>query len=66
MNNIKIVYCKDCIYNVANWNKSEIHNDELNNTDYTDITCDYSMTDGMEADDFCSHGKRVDEILGEE
>ena len=51
----KIVRCKDCIHNGKNW----VH-DEYDGTDYTDITCDYFMTDGMEPNDFCSYGKRYD------
>lgn len=46
-----VVRCKDCIHNVANWN-----HDELDETDYTDITCDFFMTDGMEPNDYCSYG----------
>lgn len=49
----KVVTCKDCAYNVAN--RLE---DPLDITDYTDIVCDYFMTDGMSANDYCSHGKR--------
>ena len=50
---IDIVRCKDCIHNVSNW-----QHDGLDSTDYTDITCDYFMTDGISADDFCSYGER--------
>ena len=47
-----VVRCKDCKYNVANMEK-----DPLDMTDYTDIVCAYFMTDGMEANDFCSKGE---------
>lgn len=50
---VEVVRCKDCKHNVANW-----EHDELDIGDYTDITCDYFMTDGMEADDYCSRGER--------
>lgn len=50
---VDVVRCRDCKHNVANWD-----HDELDVTDYTDITCDFFMTDGMEPDDFCSHGER--------
>ena len=50
---VEVVRCKDCKHNVANW-----EHDELDISDYTDITCDYFMTDGMEADDYCSYGER--------
>lgn len=53
---VEVVRCKDCKHNVANW-----QHDELNATDYTDITCDYFMTDGMGANDFCSYGERKGE-----
>lgn len=55
----KITRCKDCIHNVGNWN-----HDELDDTDYTDITCDYFMTDGMEPNDFCSYGKSIQKMEG--
>lgn len=48
-----VVYCKDCVYNVANMEK-----DPLDATDYTDIVCTLFMTDGMEPHDFCSRGIR--------
>ena len=50
---VEVVRCKDCKHNVANW-----QHDELDIGDYTDIVCDYFMTDGMEANDYCSHGER--------
>lgn len=50
------VRCKDCKHNVANWK-----HDELDATDYTDIVCDYWMSDGLEPDSFCSRGERVTE-----
>jgi hypothetical protein len=49
-----VVYCKDCKYNVAN----SIH-DPLDITDYTDITCEYFMTDGMLPNDYCSQGVKI-------
>ena len=52
---VPVVRCKDCKHNVANRN-----HDELDATDYSDITCDYFMTDGMHPDDFCSYGGRRD------
>ena len=51
---VEVVRCKDCKHNVANW-----QHEELDGTDYTDITCDYFMTDGMHGDDFCSYGERI-------
>lgn len=51
-----VVFCKDCKHNVAN----AIH-DPLDITDYTDIVCEYFMTDGMSPDDFCSNGIKMDE-----
>jgi hypothetical protein len=50
---VEVVRCCDCKHNVANW-----QHDELDIEDYTDIVCDYFMTDGMEANDYCSHGER--------
>ena len=50
---VQVVRCKDCKHNVANW-----EHDELDMTDYTDIVCDFFMTDGMSPNDFCSHGER--------
>ena len=47
------VRCKDCKYNVANMKP-----DPLDMADYSDITCSYFMTDGMNSDDFCSYGER--------
>lgn len=52
---VEVVRCKDCKFNVAN-----MKNDPLDATDYSDITCSYFMTDGMEADDFCSLGEKMD------
>lgn len=49
-----VVFCKDCKYNVAN----SIH-DPLDITDYTDITCEYFMTDGISPDDYCSQGVKI-------
>ena len=51
---VEIVYCKDCKYNVAN-----SKHDPLDITDYTDITCEYFMTDGMSPNDFCSQGVKI-------
>jgi hypothetical protein len=56
---VEVVRCKDCKHNVANW-----QHDELDIEDYTDIVCDYFMTDGMEANDYCSHGERRDDNEG--
>jgi hypothetical protein len=53
---VEVVRCKDCKHNVANWK-----HDTYDATDYTDITCDYFMTDGMEATDFCSHGEKKEQ-----
>lgn len=53
---VEVVRCKDCKHNVANW-----HHDELDAEDYTDIVCDYFMTDGMEANDYCSRRERKDD-----
>ena len=50
---VEVVRCRDCKHNVANW-----QHDELDIEDYTDIVCDYFMTDGMEANDYCSRGER--------
>lgn len=50
---VSVVRCKDCLHNAANW-----QHDELDETDYTDIVCDYFLTDGMYPDDFCSYGAR--------
>jgi hypothetical protein len=52
---VEVVRFRDCKHNVANW-----EHDELDIGDYTDITCDYFMTDGMEADDFCCRGERIE------
>ena len=52
---VEVVRCKDCKHNVANW-----EHDELDVADYTDIVCDYFMTDGMTATDYCSYGVRKD------
>ena len=53
----EVVRCKDCKHNVANW-----QHDTNDATDYTDITCDYFMTDGMEANDLCSRGERCEKF----
>lgn len=52
---VEVVRCKDCKHNVANW-----QHDELDATDYTDIVCDYFMTDGMCPTDYCSYGAKMD------
>lgn len=52
---VEAVRCKDCRFNVGN-----MENDPLDTTDYSDITCSYFMTDGIDADDFCSHGEKMD------
>ena len=48
------VRCGECKYNVAN-----MHIDENDITDYsgTDIVCSYHMSDGFDADDYCSKGQ---------
>lgn len=51
---VEVVRCKDCRFNVAN-----MATDPLDVTDYSDITCSYFKTDGMDADDFCSHGAKM-------
>jgi hypothetical protein len=56
-----VVYCKDCKYNVAN-SKHE----PLDITDYTDITCEYFMTDGMSPNDYCSKGVKIPVISMED
>ena len=52
---VEVVRCKDCKFNVAN-----MAADSLDSTDYSDITCSYFMTDGMDAGDFCSRGEQMD------
>lgn len=52
---VEVVRCKDCKFNVAN-----MAADSLDSTDYSDITCSYFMTDGMDAGDFCSRGIKMD------
>ena len=52
---VEVVRCKDCKFNVAN-----MAADSLDSTDYSDITCSYFMTDGMDAGDFCSRGEQID------
>lgn len=52
---VKIVRCKDCKHNCSNW-----EHDSGDITDYTDITCDYFMTDGMSPCDYCSRGERFE------
>lgn len=49
----EVMRCRKCNHNVANWN-----HDENDITDYTDIVCDYFMTDGMAPNDYCSYGER--------
>ncbi len=52
---LEVVRCKECRYNVRN-----MQIDRFDATDYSgaDIVCSYFMTDGMEADDFCSKGEK--------
>ena len=50
---VEVVRCTDCVHNVANW-----QHDELDETNYDDIVCDYFMTDGINPTDFCSYGER--------
>lgn len=45
------VRCKDCIHGAGNWK-----HDELDNTNYEDIVCDYFMTDGVTGEDYCKYG----------
>ena len=52
---VEVVRCKDCRFNVAN-----MEVDPLDITDYSDIVCSYFMTDGLENDDYCSYGKKVE------
>lgn len=52
---VEVVRCKDCKFNVAN-----MAADSLDSTDYSDITCSYFMTDGMDSGDFCSRGEQMD------
>lgn len=47
------ISCATCLYNDANFTP-----DENDITYYTDITCSYFMTDGMDKDDFCSRWRR--------
>lgn len=49
----EVVWCNACRFNVAN-----IDDDPLDETDYSDVTCSYFMTDGMCRDDYCSRGER--------
>lgn len=55
-----VVHCKDCKYNVAN-----SKHDPLDITDYTDITCEYFMTDGMSPNDYCSQGVKIPVVSNE-
>lgn len=50
---VEVVRCKDCIY------KTVTEDGEYNPDD---IVCGYHMSDGFSADDFCSNGKRMEEI----
>ena len=54
---VEVIRCKDCQNNVANQER-----DPLDNTDYSgeDIVCSFFMTDGLSADDYCNHGKKVE------
>ena len=47
-----VVRCKDCKHNY-----SKKHNKRYN---HEDIVCDYWETDGMNDDDFCSYGARME------
>ncbi len=49
-----VIRCKNCKHNVANRTP-----DPLDETDYTDITCAYFMTDGMSGNDFCSRAEPI-------
>lgn len=46
---VEVVRCKDCKY--CTLTKEGEYNPE-------DIVCGYFMTDGMQANDFCSYGER--------
>ena len=50
----EVVRCSECRSHVRN-----MQIDRFDATDYSgdDIVCSYFMTDGMEADDFCSKGE---------
>ena len=50
---VEVIRCRECIHNKENWT-----HEELDATDYTDITCDYWMSDGLTGNDYCSHGRR--------
>ena len=52
---VEVCRCGECRFNVNNMEK-----DGYDTTDYSgeDIVCSYFMTDGMQATDFCSYGKR--------
>ena len=52
---VPVVRCGECKFNYANM----IH-DPLDDTDYTDITCTYWMSDGVHPNDYCSKGARMD------
>ena len=45
----KVVKCNDCVHRVKT--KDGEYNPE-------DIVCDYFMTDGMDACDYCSYGEK--------
>lgn len=45
-------FCKDCYYNISNY---EIEEGDI--TDYYDVVCTYWMSDGVRLDDYCSNFK---------
>ena len=49
---VEVIRCKDCVF--CTRTKDGEYNPE-------DIVCGYFMTDGMQANDFCSYGKRREE-----
>ena len=51
---VEVVRCKDCKFNYGNE-----HNCEYN---HHDLVCTYWESDGLDDDDFCSQGERMDEV----
>ena len=49
----ELLRCRECRFNVANKD-----DDPLDETDYSDVTCSYFMTDGMCGNDYWSRGER--------
>ena len=50
-----VIRCRECVHSPHNW-----EHDDLDMTDYTDITCDYWMSDGLTSNDYCSNARRKD------